>query len=131
MSQPSPDIAVHRASSAVVYVPSLPSLDLPELKKRESLTGDQCETKLSLWSSEERGTTDVGVWECTPGKFRRPPSSSASINYILDGTATLISATGETFHVQPGDAVVLPAGWSGSWEVHQTVRKFYAGHRYG
>jgi uncharacterized cupin superfamily protein len=33
---------------------------------------------------------------------------------------------GEPTVVAAGDAAVFPKGWTGTWEIHETVRKVYA-----
>jgi uncharacterized cupin superfamily protein len=52
---------------------------------------------------------EVGVWECTPGGWP-----------ILDRPAD-----GEPVELGEGDVLVLPRGWSGRWDVTETVRKLY------
>jgi uncharacterized cupin superfamily protein len=68
----------------------------------------------------------VGVWECTPGGWvieNRPDSETVR---ILKGRARLTNAAGDAVELQAGDVLVLPKGWSGRWDILETVRKFYA-----
>jgi len=68
----------------------------------------------------------VGVWECTPGGWaieNRPDSETVR---ILKGRATLTNADGSSVELGVGDVLVLPKGWSGRWDISETVRKFYA-----
>jgi uncharacterized cupin superfamily protein len=47
--------------------------------------------------------------------------------YILSGRATVTEAeTGHTFEISAGDVVVQPRGWSGRWDVTETIRKVYS-----
>ena len=41
------------------------------------------------------------------------------------GLATISDADGTSHRVVPGTVVVLPKGWSGRWDIHETVRKLY------
>lgn len=68
----------------------------------------------------------VGVWECTPGGWsidNRPDSETVR---ILKGRARLTDASGASVELGTGDVLVLPQGWSGRWDILETVRKFYA-----
>ncbi|WP_234388313.1 MULTISPECIES: cupin domain-containing protein [Streptomyces] len=39
---------------------------------------------------------------------------------------TTDGATGKTFEIAAGDVVVQPKGWSGHWDVKETIRKVYS-----
>ena len=68
----------------------------------------------------------VGVWECTPGGWpieNRPDSETVR---ILSGRARLTDAGGSSVELSAGDVLVLPKGWSGRWDILETVRKYYA-----
>lgn len=46
---------------------------------------------------------------------------------MLPGAATITDdATGSTHELRAGDLLVLPVGWSGRWDVTETLRKVYA-----
>lgn len=69
---------------------------------------------------------DMGVWECTPGIW---PSSKVGVGELMVFTAgrgTIVDADGARHEIRPGVAVYLPDGWTGHWEVEETVRKVYA-----
>lgn len=36
------------------------------------------------------------------------------------------AASGTVTEIGPGDLVILPPGWSGRWDVIETVRKIFA-----
>ena len=68
----------------------------------------------------------VGVWECTPGGWaidNRPDSESVR---ILSGRARLTGIDGGAVELGPDNVLVLPKGWSGRWDILETVRKVYA-----
>jgi len=68
----------------------------------------------------------VGIWECTPGGWaidNRPDSETVR---LLAGRARLTNADGTSVELSTGDVLVLPKGWSGRWDILETVRKFYA-----
>jgi len=68
----------------------------------------------------------VGVWQCTPGGWSIENRADSETVRILAGRARLTSADGSSVELSAGDVLVLPKGWSGRWDVLETVRKFYA-----
>jgi hypothetical protein len=67
----------------------------------------------------------VGVWECTPGGWSIENRPNTEIVHILGGVARITDADGAVRDLRPGSVVVLPRGWSGRWDITQTVRKLY------
>lgn len=74
---------------------------------------------------EGEGTLSAGVWECTPGRFRRALFDNEFM-HILSGECTFTPEDGEPVVLRKGDSFVLTAEVKGVWEVHTTVRKLYA-----
>ena len=69
----------------------------------------------------------VGVWQCEPGGWPVENRPDTETCYILSGRATITdAATGESYEAAAGDVIVQPRGWSGRWDVTETVRKVYA-----
>jgi len=72
-------------------------------------------------------TGSLGVWECQPGGWPVVNRPDTEFAYLLAGRATLTDqASGQVVEVSAGDLVILPPGWSGRWDVIETVRKVYA-----
>jgi uncharacterized cupin superfamily protein len=67
----------------------------------------------------------VGVWSCTPGGCEVTRRPDTEIARVLDGHATITDDDGTQRRVVAGTVVVLPKGWTGRWDVHETVRKLY------
>jgi hypothetical protein len=67
----------------------------------------------------------VGVWECTPGGWTIVDRPNTETMMLLGGVARITPADGEPVELEEGDVFVLPKGWSGRWDVLETVRKFY------
>jgi uncharacterized cupin superfamily protein len=69
----------------------------------------------------------VGVWEAKPGGWpivNRPDTETC---YIVSGRATITDdATGAKQEITAGDVIVFPKGWSGRWDVTETIRKVYS-----
>lgn len=92
--------------------------------KPTSIEGNQMEAATSLWSSPD-GKLDVGVWECTPGRFTADRSNSTEICHIVSGKAEMRDHQGQARILGPGDLLVLPKGWKGEWRILETTRKLY------
>ncbi len=76
----------------------------------------------------ESGTAaQVGIWECEPGGWPVVDRPDTETCYIIAGRARLTDeATGRVVEITAGDFVTLPPGWSGRWDVIETVRKAYS-----
>jgi uncharacterized cupin superfamily protein len=76
----------------------------------------------------ESGTdAQVGIWECEPGGWPVVDRPNTETCYIISGRARLTDGeTGRTVDIAAGDFLTLPPGWTGRWDVIETVRKAYA-----
>ena len=77
---------------------------------------------LTLWQD---GDNEAGVWECTPGPSRWTLEQHEVV-HILGGRMTVTPDRGEPAEVRAGDVAVFPRGWTGAWDIHETIRKVYA-----
>ena len=68
---------------------------------------------------------EVGVWECTPGGWTIVDRPDHETVQILSGRARLTNADGTSVDLGPGDVLTLPKGWSGRWDILETVRKLF------
>jgi uncharacterized cupin superfamily protein len=71
------------------------------------------------------GLTEVGVWECTPGRFPVTRDGSHSFMYVLSGRASIYGSGGDVHELRPGTVMVEPDRWTGEWEIKETIRKVY------
>lgn len=68
----------------------------------------------------------TGVWECTPGSWTVEDRPDTESFYVVAGQAVITDdETGEAKEIAAGDFVVLPRGWSGRWDIVETLRKVY------
>ncbi|MEV7009847.1 cupin domain-containing protein [Streptosporangium sp. NPDC051022] len=92
--------------------------------KPTSVSLGQLEATLQVWEGKG-GSVSTGVWECTPGVFGAVRDDHHEICVLLSGSVTVTPDGGEPALLSAGDLLVMPQGWSGTWEVHETVRKVY------
>lgn len=92
--------------------------------KPTSIDGNQVEAKTVLWKSPD-GLAEIGVWECSAGRFTANREKASEICHIVRGRVTLHDIDGRSEDVGPGEVLVLPIGWKGEWTLHETTRKLY------
>lgn len=92
--------------------------------KPTSIEGNQVEAAKLLWTSAD-GLVEVGVWECSPGRFTASRDDNSEICHIVSGRVTLHGPGDAAREVGPGELLVLPMGWRGEWTIHETTRKLY------
>lgn len=78
----------------------------------------------STTSVERNDGVETGIWECTPGRWRRQIVAREFCHFI-QGRCTFTPDNGDTLHIEAGDALMLPANSTGIWDVQETVRKTY------
>ncbi|MFE7359334.1 cupin domain-containing protein [Streptomyces sp. NPDC057543] len=108
----------------VAFLADAVTTDLPAACPKPTSTTGQQETSHTLWTSPD-GLVEVGVWECDPGHFTATREGYDEICQVLSGTATVDTEGGESVELRPGSTLAMPAGWRGTWQVHETIRKVY------
>jgi uncharacterized cupin superfamily protein len=86
-------------------------------------TGDPMATHgLEVWVD---GELSAGIWQCGPGPSHWTLETNEVI-YLVAGKMTVTPDGGAPTVVSVGDVAVFPKGWSGTWNIHETVRKVYS-----
>lgn len=67
----------------------------------------------------------TGVWDSEPGAWRVTYEED-ELCVLLEGRVRLIADAGEAAEFGPGEAFVIPRGFSGVWTSIGRVRKIYA-----
>jgi hypothetical protein len=115
------DSAIEAAGSEFALEAELTSMG-PRLNATE---GTPVESKLVIYSDR---TTEIGIWEVTPGTFPARKEDVCELMQFIAGRGTITDATGTT-EIRPGVVMFTPDGWSGVWKVEEAIRKTYALHR--
>ncbi len=88
------------------------------------ISGQPAQAVVNAYSSgDER--FHCGVWEGDIGAWRVRYTED-EFCHMLMGRVRIVADTGEERIVVAGDSFVLPAGFSGVWEVLEPARKLYA-----
>ena len=67
---------------------------------------------------------EVGLWECSPGHYRRQVVSAETM-HVISGCATFTPDGGEAVVLQAGDVYFFPFNTVGVWHIEQAMRKVY------
>ncbi|GAA3379435.1 cupin domain-containing protein [Streptomyces sannanensis] len=108
----------------VAFLADAVTIDLPAARPKPTSTTGQQEASRTLWKSPD-GLVEVGIWECDPGHFTATREGYDEICQVLSGTATVDTEGGGSVELRPGATLAMPAGWRGTWQVHETIRKVY------
>jgi uncharacterized cupin superfamily protein len=92
--------------------------------KSTTSTPGQQERSATAWANAGEHVR-TGLWECGTGTFTAVRDDVHEICYIVSGRASLHDATGSVTEIGPGTVLTLPAGWKGTWEVHEPVEKMF------
>lgn len=67
----------------------------------------------------------VSVFESTPAKtdHRKRPTDVDEFVYVLSGKLILTEPNGTKHEYRPGDSLVLPVGYTGTWEMQGNYRE--------
>ncbi len=76
----------------------------------------------TMWSGEN--SSEAGIWECTAGPSYWSLEQNEFV-HILSGSMTVTPDEGDSFLAGPGVTFLVPVGWKGTWEIHETIRKLY------
>lgn len=83
--------------------------------------GAPWQSSLVLW---DETPIRSGVWSCTPGTWRVTYPKLEHFVF-LSGRATLTPSSGVPIEIEAGGVCIIPAGWQGTWTVHEKVRKVW------
>lgn len=75
--------------------------------------------------ADASGQFFAGTWSSTAGKWR-VAYTEHEFCHLIEGRVVLTSDDGREWRFGPGDAWVIPAGFSGTWETVEPATKRYA-----
>ncbi|MFZ2987555.1 cupin domain-containing protein [Ideonella sp.] len=100
-----------------------PERDQPRPERREVGAPDR-----STWTLYESAAEGVaaGIWDCEPGRWRIEfGPNEHEYFHVLHGLARVHDEAGGVVEVGPGQAVMIPANFRGSFEVLTPMRKHF------
>lgn len=109
----------------IVVLPTTPIGDLGEAIAAEKLVSGAPRTGARPAYENEAAGFYTGIWESEVGAWRVAYEED-ELCVILAGRVRLTGADGAAREFGPGDAFVVPRGFTGVWETLEPVRKIYA-----
>ncbi|WP_194839961.1 cupin domain-containing protein [Aeromicrobium yanjiei] len=73
----------------------------------------------------EQGAVTAGFWRCTPGRFQASRTGSDEVFTVIRGAGRVIADGSDAVQLAPGVVVVIRSGWSGVWEIDETIEKAF------
>lgn len=102
---------------------STPSYDHP--RPERLVNGNPLRTTWEHYANPS-GEISCGVWACEVGAWRIVfDEHSDEYFHVLEGRIRISDEQGNANEFGPGDACVIPAGFTGTFEVLQPVKKHY------
>jgi len=100
-----------------------PEIDFPREERRE--IGAPERRTWVLYESAPAGLV-AGIWECEVGRWRiQMDPTEHEYMMVLAGRCRLHATDGTYTEAKAGEALVIPAGFAGSFEVLERVRKHF------
>ncbi|MDR0208464.1 MAG: cupin domain-containing protein [Pseudomonas putida] len=96
----------------------------PDFSEFTALGHDGAQARTAGHRALPDGKGTTGIWECTPGTFRRQVAQG-EYSYIVAGEGSFTPEHGPAIEFQAGDALYFEANTQGTWVIRQTVRKTY------
>lgn len=99
---------------------------IPDRPRPERLIhGNPARLTWTLYESAD-GMTSAGYWACEPGAWRIAfPAGKEEYFHVLEGRVRIADTAGNAREFGPGDAGVIPGGFTGRFEVLEAVRKHF------
>ena len=100
-----------------------PEIDFPREERREIGAPER-----RTWVLYESGPAGLaaGIWECEVGRWRiQMDPTEHEYMMVLAGRCRLHATDGTYTEAKAGEALVIPAGVAGSFEVLERVRKLF------
>lgn len=95
-----------------------------EAGKPSDVISGEPETRTQNYYTDPGQQFFSGIWESTPGKW--------AVDYVEEefcalvrGKIVLTDQDGRAETFEEGDAFIIPAGFKGTWETVEAVRKLY------
>jgi uncharacterized cupin superfamily protein len=112
------------ALQVVAFPGELPTPEDYQPATERVVSGDPRQRVWTLYRSAD-GRFQSGIWECSVGKWQVTFTESEFCQ-LLGGVIVMTAADGQERTVRAGDVFLVPAGFSGYWDVREPARKYYA-----
>jgi uncharacterized cupin superfamily protein len=100
-----------------------PAFDRP--RRDRLVAGDPLRTTWEHFAAAS-GDMTAGIWACEPGSWNIAFAENKDEFFcVIAGRIAIADTAGKRSEFGPGEAGVIPAGFTGRFEVIEPVRKYY------
>ena len=93
-------------------------------KPSRPISGDTHYQTMNMFEGMN-GKVSSGTWKASAGSFASHIVGYMEFCYIVEGDCRLVDPDGTVHHFTAGEHCILPDGWTGHWEVDNSVTKVY------
>lgn len=108
----------------ILFQGNLPAPEVYRPSAERITAGDPVQRAQNLFQSPD-GRFNSGIWSGEPGTWRVVFSES-EFCHLLEGVIVVRGDDGSEATFRAGDAFLTPAGFTGTWEIVEAAKKFYA-----
>jgi len=94
------------------------------VQKESFTTDDHSEFKKNFYLNSDNSIL-AGVWECAPSRLEFDDYPDDEMMTIISGSVTLTNSDGQAEVFNAGDVLFVSKGSKFSWEITETLRKYY------
>jgi len=107
----------------LIHLPDTTGFTLPAAVAAKEPIGTPV-AAAATYAAAGQGGLNTGVWECSPGRFRRQVMER-EFSHFISGHGFFIPDEGEPIELRAGDAILFPANCHGTWDIRETLRKSF------
>jgi len=108
----------------VVFQGELPAPNVYRPPSERIISGDPVQSAQNLFQSAD-GRFNSGIWKAERGTWRVVFTES-EFCHLLEGVIIVRGDDGSEATFRAGDAFLSPSGFTGTWEIVEPAKKFYA-----
>lgn len=91
----------------------------------DSFTTSEQSERGHVYFTDATGTLTSGVWDCTAFTDPQGPYPVNEFMLVLEGSVTIVDASGHEETIRAGESFVIPKGLQCSWKQSEYIRKFF------
>lgn len=108
----------------ILFQGNLPAPEVYRPAAERITAGDPVQSAQNLFQSPD-GRFNSGIWISEPGTWRVVFSEN-EFCHLLEGVIVVRGDDGSEVTFRAGDAFLTPAGFTGTWQIVEPAKKFYA-----
>lgn len=110
--------------SKIILYKECDKLTLTQLSNIPNIPPTKPDSITKTTSVTTTDNIDIGIWECSPGTFKRQVMEREFSHFIY-GKGTFTTEDGNVLEFSGGDAIYFPENTHGTWEIIEPLRKSF------